>query len=83
MLESSDLTEDFWRAIENLVASKVEAARRRHPPCPKTIDYLQDLELVARRDCQSRNTIQIIQSARSLLGDHTDLGPLRHRLTDF
>ena len=39
------------------------------------IDYLRDLEALARRQCGSRETVQIIASGRRLLGDRSEIGP--------
>jgi hypothetical protein len=67
---------DFWDTVAGTVTARVEpvigrAERQRGP----VIDYLRDLEALARRQCSSRDTVQIIASGRRLLGDRSEIGP--------
>ena len=68
---------EFWLQVERDVSVKVGNAinlgkNQREP----IITYLRDLEVMARTACDRRQTVQIIASGRSLLGDRTALGPL-------
>jgi len=66
----------FWAELERNVSSKVgDALNSGNVPRDLLISYLCDLEIMARTACERRQTIQIIASARSLLGDRTPLGP--------
>ncbi|MDP4001989.1 hypothetical protein [Methylobacterium sp. NEAU K] len=76
MHEPSIRPGEFWDAVAGLVTAKVEPVigrdeRVRGP----VIDYLRDLEALARRHCSSRETVQIIASGRRLLGDRSEVGP--------
>ncbi|MHB2210235.1 hypothetical protein [Methylobacterium sp. CM6257] len=67
---------EFWDTVAGLVTAKVEPVigrgeKQRSP----VIDYLRDLEALARRQCSSRETVQIIASGRRLLGDRSEIGP--------
>ena len=67
---------DFWDTVAGTVTAKVEPVigrgeKQRSP----VIDYLRDLEALARRQCSSRETVQIIASGRRLLGDRSEIGP--------
>ncbi|MCJ2014739.1 hypothetical protein [Methylobacterium sp. J-076] len=58
------------------MSSKVELAlKARSSSRDNLISYLRDLETEARIACDRRQTIQIIASGRSLLGDRTTLPP--------
>lgn len=66
----------FWNTVAEHVAARVTPAmkmgvRTRGP----IIAYLRDLEGIARRECDSRQAIQIIASGRHLLGDKSTVGP--------
>mgnify|MGYP001807830331 CR=1 FL=1 len=67
---------EFWDGladhITTSVALVVRQNRRARAP---VIVYLRDLEVLARGECDSREVIQIIASARRLLGDREDIGP--------
>ena len=68
---------EFWLEVERHVSVKVDNAlnlglAQRAP----LITYLRDLEVMARTACNRRQTVQIIASGRSVLGDRTVLGPL-------
>ena len=70
------LSLEFWLQVERDVAAKVENVLnlgkvQRDP----VITYLRDLEVMARTACDRRQTVQIIASGRSLLGDRIALGP--------
>ena len=73
--ETVAATRAFWATVAEHVAAKVEPARRqsqrRREPI---ITYLRDLEGIARLECRSRQTIQIIASGRHLLGDVSEVG---------
>jgi hypothetical protein len=60
----------FWDHLERIVSDKVEhALRNRSVRREPVIEYLRHLEELARRDGERRQTVQIIASGRSLLGD--------------
>ena len=67
---------EFWFEVERHVAAKVEKALNTNKfPRELLISYLRDLEVMARTACDRRQTVQIIASGRSLLGDREALGP--------
>jgi hypothetical protein len=67
---------DFWDTVAGLVTAKVEPVIGRGQKVRSpVIDYLRDLESVARCQCSSRETVQIIASGRRLLGDRSEIGP--------
>jgi hypothetical protein len=67
---------EFWLDIERHVAAKVkDALNTDEVPRELLISYLRDLEVMARTACDRRQTVQIIASGRSLLGDREVLGP--------
>ena len=68
---------EFWLEVERHVSAKVDSTinlseDQRAP----IISYLRDLEVMARTACNRRQTVQIIASGRSVLGDKKVLGPL-------
>ncbi|XYD06745.1 hypothetical protein R1A27_16205 [Methylobacterium sp. NMS12] len=67
---------EFWLQVERDVSAKVDGvlnlSKVQHQP---VITYLRDLEVMARTACDRRQTVQIIASGRSLLGDRTAIGP--------
>ena len=70
MHDRSIRSEEFWRALERRVVARVEevlnmSERVRAP----VIDYLREVEETARAECDRRETIQVIVSARRVLGD--------------
>lgn len=66
----------FWIELERSVASQVNAALMNGEiPLALLVTYLRDLEEMARTECDRRQTIQIVASARSLLGDRVNIGP--------
>ncbi|MCJ2066579.1 hypothetical protein MKK63_28365 [Methylobacterium sp. J-088] len=74
--EPTDWPPEFWDTLGGTVTARVEPVigrgdKQRSP----VIDYLRDLEAVARRQCSSRDTVQIIASGRRLLGDCSEIGP--------
>ncbi|MHB2205760.1 hypothetical protein [Methylobacterium sp. CM6257] len=76
MAQQMPLPAEFWAELERNVSSRVGAALNAdHVPRDLVISYLRDLEIMARTACDRRQTIQIIASARSVLGDRTTLGP--------
>ncbi|MDP4026855.1 hypothetical protein Q8W71_30105 [Methylobacterium sp. NEAU 140] len=75
MVHGPALPSDFWGTVAEHVTEKVEPVlmqgqRARTP----VIAYLRDLEALARRECDSRQVIQIIASGRRILGDHVEVG---------
>lgn len=67
---------EFWDELQRTVARMVEDAladpqAKRSP----LIAYLRQAEEMARTDCSCRQTVQIIASGRSLLGDRHAIGP--------
>lgn len=76
MADKGSLPTEFWAELERNVSSKVSAALNSDSvPRDPVISYLRDVENMARTACDRRQTIQIIASARSVLGDRTTLGP--------
>ncbi len=74
--DSAGCQPGFWETVAGTVTAKVEPVigrgeKQRSP----VIDYLRDLEALARRQCDNRDTVQIIASARRLLGDRSEIGP--------
>lgn len=67
---------EFWTELERNVSSKVDDTLKTDGiPRDLMIGYLRDLEIMARTACDRRQTIQIIASGRSILGDRTQIGP--------
>ena len=76
--------QEFWDTISAHVAAMVQPTlsreyREREP----VIAYLRDLEAVARRECESRDSIQIIASGRHVLGDRQEVGPVNGPFCQF
>lgn len=68
-------TDEYWSNLEAIVTSKVHSASKRGDGSQASlIAYLRDLEEMARAECDRRQTIQIIASARSVLGDRKKIG---------
>lgn len=66
----------FWDKVAEHVAAQVTPALKLAPRARRPIiTYLRDLEGIARRECGSRQTVQIIASGRHILGDRADIGP--------
>lgn len=66
---------EFWETIPSLVTSKVAPALKRKPEAREpVIEYLRDLEVLARQESISREAVQVIASGRRLLGDKTSIG---------
>ena len=68
---------EFWLEVERDVCARVDSVlnlseTQREP----VVTYLRDMEVMARTACDRRQTVQIIASGRSLLGDRKTLGPL-------
>jgi hypothetical protein len=76
MIHRTEMPSNFWSELERNVSSKVgDALNTDEVPHELLISYLRDLEVMARTACHSRQTVQIIASGRSLLGDREVLGP--------
>ncbi|MGU3283542.1 hypothetical protein [Methylobacterium mesophilicum] len=76
MTDGSSKDPDFWDGLAVHVATKVEPVLRQGPRAREpVIAYLRDLEAVARRECDSRGVIQILASARRVLGDRDQIEP--------
>jgi hypothetical protein len=66
----------FWDTVAAHVGAQVTPAIKLGPRArAPIIAYLRDLEGIARRECDSRQAVQIIASGRHLLGDRTDIEP--------
>jgi len=66
---------EFWEQIPALVTSKVEPALKLKPKARvAVIEYLRDLEAVARKESTNREAVQVIASGRRLLGDEVEVG---------
>lgn len=67
---------EFWDTLAGHVTAKVEPVlQQRQAAREPVIAYLCDLEIVARRECHSREVIQVIASGRRVLGDREEIGP--------
>ena len=67
---------EFWLQVERDVCTKVDSVLNLGEAQRElVITYLRDMEVMARTSCDRRQTVQIIVSGRSLLGDRTSLGP--------
>lgn len=76
MRTSSARPPEFWDTVAAHVAAKVEPAlRQKQRAREPVIAYLRDLEALARRECDSREAIQIIASGRRVLGDQENVEP--------
>ncbi|MDR7039838.1 hypothetical protein J2X36_004616 [Methylobacterium sp. BE186] len=76
--------DEFWLSVAALVRSKVEPALGkdgwvREP----VIEYLRDLEVVARQECTSREVVQVIALGRHLLGDDAEVGKDMARIVEM
>ncbi len=74
--DSAGCRPGFWETVAGTVTAKVEPVigrgeKQRGP----VIDDLRDLEALARRQCDNRDTVQIIASGRRLLGGRSEIGP--------
>ena len=76
MTHQMEIPGNFWAELERSVSSKVgDALKTDEIPHELLISYLRDLEVMARTACHSRQTVQIIASGRSILGDRMEIGP--------
>lgn len=76
MDERTTRLDQFWDYLDHTVAQKVETAlHERQSGCTPLIEYLRQIEEMARTESNRRQTIQIIASGRSLLGDRRVVGP--------
>lgn len=76
MNQQMQIPANFWAELERTVSEKVgDALNTDEVPHELLISYLRDLEVMARTACHSRQTVQIIASGRSLLGDRQVIGP--------
>lgn len=69
--------QELWDTIAAHVAAMVQPTLDRKQ-CERepVIAYLRNLESLARRECESRDAIQIIASGRHVLGDWQEIGPV-------
>jgi hypothetical protein len=66
---------EFWETIPIHVTSKVRPALNQSPRAREpVIEYLRDLEAVAREESTNREAVQVIASGRRLLGDEAEIG---------
>jgi len=74
--DSSARPREFWDTIAEHVTAKVQPTLRQEQ-CERQpmIAYLRELEALARRECDSRNAIQIIALGRHILGDRKQVEP--------
>jgi hypothetical protein len=76
MQTSATRPPEFWETVAEHVTAQVEPVlRRKQRAREPVIAYLRDLEILARRECSSREAIQIIASGRRVLGDREDVEP--------
>lgn len=73
-ISRASVSSAFWDTVAEHVTAKVEPALRlpQHAREPG-IASLREREAIARRECDSREAIQIIASGRHLLGDRSEL----------
>lgn len=65
---------EFWEGLADHVTATVEPVLRQNRRAREpVIAYLRDLEVLARRECDSREVVQILASARRLLGDREEI----------
>ena len=70
MTDGSAKRPEFWDTVAEHVTAKVKPVlRQKRSAREPVIVYLRDLETLARRECDSREVIQIIASGRRVLGD--------------
>lgn len=69
--------QEFWDTSAAHVAAMVHPSLWQEQ-CERgpVIAYLRDLDALVRRECESRDTFQIIASARHVLGDRQKVGPM-------
>jgi hypothetical protein len=76
MKDEPAMQPEFWDTLAEHVTAKVEPVLRQKPSIRQpVIAYLRDLETVARRECHSREVIQVIASGRRVLGDREEVEP--------
>ncbi|MGC5781539.1 hypothetical protein [Methylobacterium sp. NFXW15] len=76
MTDHSQRPAEFGDDLERIVAQKVEKALSdRGTTRSPLIEYLRQVEQLARTECDRRQTVQIIASGRSVLGDRRTVGP--------
>ena len=76
MSQRMNRSDEYWNNLETIVTSKVHSACKRGTGSQASlIAYLRNLEEMARAECDRRQTIQIIASARSVLADRKRIGP--------
>lgn len=74
MKDEPVMQSEFWDTLAEHVTAKVEPVLRQNQRARQpVIIYLRDLEAVARRECHSREVIQVIASGRRVLGDQEDI----------
>ena len=77
MHERSTRPVGYWQHLEKVISAEVEAALLKNDDARRPlVTYLRDLEQEARVSCDRRETIQVIASARRLLGDKSVVGPV-------
>ncbi|TXM99102.1 hypothetical protein FV242_26725 [Methylobacterium sp. WL64] len=68
---------EFWDTVAEHVTAMVEPAlRQKQRTREPVIAYLRELEALARRECGSREAIQVIASGRRVLGDRETVEPM-------
>jgi hypothetical protein len=76
MPELSARPAEFWDTVAVLVTAKVEPVLGRSEAArAPVIAYLRDLEAIARQERQRPAALQIIASARRVLGDLGEILP--------
>jgi hypothetical protein len=77
MKEGAARGPEFWDGLADHVTATVEPVLRRNRRAREpVIAYLRALKVLARRECDSREVIQIIASARRLLGGRDEIETL-------
>lgn len=75
MPDSAKRTTVNWKDLNKSVSGDVEQALASNGPMQtRLISSLRKLEEMARRECDSRDTIQVLESGRRLLGDRSLVG---------
>lgn len=77
MKDEAERGPEFWEALADRVTMKVEPVLRQNRRAREpVITYLRDLEALARSECDRRDVIQLLISARRLFGDPEEVEPI-------
>jgi len=75
MSDGTKRTAVYWNDLNRSVSERVENALASEASNPDSLIWsLRQLEEMARRECDRRDTIQVLVSGRRLLGDRSTVG---------